>query len=293
MDAGRHHLVNAGLHGVNLLLLVWIIRRLTGEFLPALVAGALFALHPLRVESVAWISERKDVLSTMFWLLSIAAYGFWVKRPKYWKYLLLVLFFALGLLSKAMLVTLPFTLLLLDLWPLRRLEAPNRFNDPAFISNFRGLVWEKIPLFAIAAAFCWVALHTQRSAGAVTDLAALPLPIRVQTALVAYAGYLGKFFWPVNLACVYPHPGSWPWWMVASAVVVLVMMVLPPDPISGTALGRWSSLERAARLSPNRLLWAGRFSPFPARHGRAFEKISNDLRAANLWGKQMSANGQA
>ena len=222
VKAGPHHLVNVGFHVINAILLVWLVCRWTGKLLPALLLGALFALHPLRVESVAWISERKDVLSTMFWLLGLGIYTSWVRRRRLGNYLLLTLCLSLGLFSKAMLVTFPFTLLLLDVWPLRRIEFPNRFSDSGFWRSGRQLVREKLPLFAITAAFCLVALTAQRSAGAVAGFDALPLGVRLQTAVVAYVGYLGKFLWPVNLACIYPHPGAWPWWIVLGSCALLL-----------------------------------------------------------------------
>lgn len=222
VKAGPHHLVNVGFHVINVILLVGLMRRWTGQFLPSLLLGALFALHPLRVESVAWISERKDVLSTMFWLLGLGVYTSWMHRRRWSTYLLLTLCLALGLFSKAMLVTFPGILLLLDVWPLRRIEFPNRFSDSGFWRDVRLLVAEKLPLFVIAVAFCWVALDAQRSAGAVAGFDALPLGVRLQTAVVAYVGYLGKFFWPMNLACIYPHPGGWSWWMVLGSCVLLL-----------------------------------------------------------------------
>ncbi|MES2660579.1 MAG: tetratricopeptide repeat protein [Verrucomicrobiota bacterium] len=222
VKAGQHHLVNVGFHSINVILLVWLVRRWTGQFLPALLLGAVFALHPLRVESVAWISERKDVLSTMFWFLGLGIYTSWVRRPQWGKYLFLAFCLTLGLLSKAMLVTFPFTLLLLDVWPLRRIGFPKSFLDGEFRRNVWQLVREKLPLFGVTATFCWVALYAQRSAGAVAGFDVLPLTVRIQTAVVAYAGYLGKFFWPVNLACIYPHPGSWPWWMILGSSALLL-----------------------------------------------------------------------
>lgn len=222
LNAGAHHLVNIGLHGVNLILLVWLVWRWTEEFLPALLLGALFAMHPLRVESVAWISERKDVLSTLFWLIGLGIYISWVRRPGWGKYLLLSLCLTLGLLSKAMLVTFPLTLLLLDVWPLRRIDFPSHFSVGVCCKKVLPLVREKLPLFGMTAVFCWVALHAQRSAGAVAGLDALPLAVRVQTAVVAYSAYLGKLLWPVNLACIYPHPGAWPWWMVLGCGMLLL-----------------------------------------------------------------------
>lgn len=224
MDPGKHHLVNVILHLINLILLMTLFRLGTGKILPALVFGSLFALHPLRVESVAWISERKDVLSTMFWLAGIGLYGSWARRKSWWKYLLLTLVLTMGLLSKAMLVTFPFALLVLDIWPLGRLGFPKRPRDGIFWKKLRSLIWEKLPWFVLTTVFCVVAIRTQSSAGAVSGFDALPLLVRCQTAIVAYTGYLGKFIWPADLACVYPHPGSWSGWVVAGSLGILAVI---------------------------------------------------------------------
>lgn len=225
LNAGLHHLVNVGLHVLNLILLVGLVCVWTGKYLPAILVGALFALHPLRVESVAWISERKDVLSSAFWLVGLGIYSSWVKRRHWAKFVLLALSLTLGLLSKAMLVTFPFTLLLLDIWPLRRIELSRRFLvDREFWRGLWPLFREKLPLFAITATFCWVALYAQRSADAIADLEILPFTVRIQTAMVAYVSYLDKFFRPLNLACMYPHPGSWPWGLVLGSGLILILI---------------------------------------------------------------------
>lgn len=221
---GPHHWVNVALHAVNSLLLVRLLQRTTGELYFALLVGILFAVHPLRIESVAWISERKDVLSTMFWLLGMGFYVSWVRSRSLLIYGLVMFCLLLGLLSKAMLVTFPFTLLLLDVWPLQRISLSERSPDRKFLVGVRTLVIEKLPLFVITAVFCWVALYAQRSAGAITEMDALSLGVRLQTAVVAYAGYLGKFFYPVGLAAAYPHPRSWAVWTVVGASALILVI---------------------------------------------------------------------
>ncbi len=187
-----HNLTSVALHALNAVLLLVFLARATGRFAPSLAVAALFALHPLRVESVAWVAERKDVLSGCFWMLTLLAYERWVRRGGRLRYGLVLLWLVLGLLSKPMLVTLPFVLLLLDLWPLCRPRGAR-------------LVVEKLPLFALAAASCVATFLVQRAAG-VTHSVGLPLGHRVANALVAYAVYLGKTVWPARLACFYPHP---------------------------------------------------------------------------------------
>ncbi|MBN1788375.1 MAG: tetratricopeptide repeat protein [Sedimentisphaerales bacterium] len=196
-NPGAHHITNLIFHIANTLLLFVVLKQMTSALWPSAFAAALFALHPLHVESVAWISERKDVLSTFFWLLTMWAYVRFVHRPKILRYLLVVVFFALGLMSKPMLVTLPFVLLLLDYWPLRRCQN-NRLGR---------LVLEKIPLFILSAASVVVTFFVQRNWGAVATAASVPLKFRVFNALISYTGYIGKMFWPSRLAPFYPHPG--------------------------------------------------------------------------------------
>jgi Flp pilus assembly protein TadD len=196
MDAGKHHLVNVALHLFNGLLLFVALRKMTGRTWESYFVAALFLVHPLHVESVAWIAERKDVLSTFFWLSAILAYIRYAEYPSVARYSAMALLFTLGLLSKQMLVTLPFTLLLLDFWPLRRHEG----------TTVRDLLVEKIPLFALSAAAGIVAYRVQSSFGAVMRIDFLPLEFRFLNALVAGAGYLQKTVWPAGLAVYYPHP---------------------------------------------------------------------------------------
>ena len=196
--SGGFHLTNVLLHTANTLLLFLILGRLTGMVWRSAVVAALFALHPLHVESVAWVAERKDVLSTLFWMLTLGAYLFYLKRPGLRRYLLVMLALALGLLAKPMLVTLPCVLLLLDHWPLRRWRSA---------ASFRPLVQEKLPLFALVLASCVVTVWAQLHSQAVAPFEALPMTTRLSNALLAYTGYLGKMLWPLYLAAYYPHSG--------------------------------------------------------------------------------------
>jgi protein O-mannosyl-transferase len=202
MNPGLHHLTSLLLHALNAVLLFLLLFRMTGALWRSAFAAALFALHPLHVESVAWIAERKDVLSTLFWLLTTGAWLAYVKSKKPAPYGLMLAFFALGLMAKPMLVTLPFTLLLLDFWPLRRLAFPLRGHS----DDLKKLLWEKAPLFAMAAASGVVTIIAQRSGGAVAALSELPLGERAANAARSYAAYLGKAMWPSPLAAFYPHP---------------------------------------------------------------------------------------
>jgi tetratricopeptide (TPR) repeat protein len=218
-DAGGHHLVNVLFHIANTLLLFAFLRSATGfEWRSAFVA-ALFAWHPLHVESVAWIAERKDVLSAFFWLLTIIAYAQYVELSKVQSpkskvfYALALVFCALALLSKPMAVTLPFTLLLVDVWPLGRIS-----NFKFQISNYRGLLVEKTPFFLLALALCAVTFLAQRGAGAVSPM---EWSSRLGNVPVAYLRYLGKTFWPENLSLVYPYVYHWPAAAIAGSVLLL------------------------------------------------------------------------
>jgi len=215
MHAGGYHLTNLFLHVLNTLLVFMVLRRLTGALWPSAFAAALFGLHPLHVESVAWVTERKDVLSTFFWLLTMLSYGGYVRRPGAGRYLLTFILFVLGMMSKPMLVTLPFALLLLDYWPLGRLEGE------AWKQRFFHLVWEKGPFFVVVMIAAVAAFVTQQAADAVKSLAAIPLGVRLANVLVAYVGYIGKMFWPVRLSFLYPHPGVLPVWQWAGALLIL------------------------------------------------------------------------
>ncbi len=206
-----HHLTSLLLHTANVVLLFLLLGRATRAWVPAGLTAALFAVHPLHVESVAWIAERKDVLSTLFWLLATWGYVDYTKAPSRGRLALVALLMALGLLAKPMLVTLPFTLLLLDLWPLERADV-----------GWKALVVEKLPLFALSSAACAATFLASRAGGAVASTDRFPAPVRVANAIWSYAGYLEKALWPRGLAAFYPHPGpSLPAWKVALAALIL------------------------------------------------------------------------
>ena len=198
-NAGGFRLTNVLLHAANAVLLFLVLRQLTRFEWRSAFAAALFALHPVHVESVAWISERKDVLSAFFFVLVLGAYGRYASHSTLGRYANVVLLFVLGLLAKSMLVTLPLVLLSLDFWPLQRWRR---------ILDLRQLVIEKLPLFAIAAAFSVVMFLAQRSAGSTMAMTLFPLRARIENALVAYDRYLGKLFWPCDLTLPYPFSRS-------------------------------------------------------------------------------------
>jgi hypothetical protein len=193
-----YHVINLVFHVINALLLFIILEQMTHSFWRSVFAAALFAFHPLHVESVAWVSERKDVLSTFFWLLTMWAYLRYVNKPGISRYLWTALFLALGLMSKPMLVTLPFVLLLLDYWPLGRFRGRTAFY----------LIGEKIPFFVLSAASSVVTFLVQRNSMAVVSLNMLPIKFRILNAFVSYTGYIEKMFWPSGLSVFYPHPGQ-------------------------------------------------------------------------------------
>jgi tetratricopeptide (TPR) repeat protein len=206
LNAGRHLYTNLVLHIINSLLLFLALRRMTGAVWRSTFVAALFALHPLHVESVAWIAERKDVLSTFFWMLTLLAYARYTERTEEWgRYLLVIAGLALGLMAKPMLVTLPFVLLLLDYWPLNRLRWKPAEGFRELFTKALPLVREKLPLFALVAASSIVTSFAQQSGGAVKSLNRFPLPVRLSNVAVSYASYIGKMLWPGNLAVYYPY----------------------------------------------------------------------------------------
>lgn len=237
--AGGHHATNVILHITNVLLLFLVLRRMTGTLWRSGLTAALFAWHPSHVESVAWISERKDVLSTLFWLLTMRAYAryaqeFKIKNAKSKIYYSLALgFFALGLMSKPMLVTLPVVLLLMDFWPLKRItkegniERPTskiqrRMSEAISVSWKRALV-EKVPFLILSAAVSAVTVWAQQHAQAVGEQG---LILRLENAVVSYVKYVGEFLWPVKLAVFYPYPETIPAWQVSGAVAILGVMTV-------------------------------------------------------------------
>jgi tetratricopeptide (TPR) repeat protein len=243
--------------------------------------AALFALHPLHVESVAWVAERKDVLSTFFWILTMGAYCYYAERPRLQRYLFVVLFFALGLMSKPMLVTLPFVLLLLDYWPLRRFQqipserkigtavkrdkqkgkkkhtageeakAAEPADSPDQWALLRPLLWEKIPLFALTLLSSIVTYIVQQKEGMVASIDVLPLSTRISNAFISYIMYIGKTIWPSDLALLYPYPKSLPAWQVIGAVFLLIV-------ITTTVI--WK-VRRAPYLATGWLWFAGTLVP--------------------------------
>ncbi len=243
-DADGPHDENVLLHTLNGVLLFWLLQRATGRVGRSAMVAALFALHPINVESVAWISERKNLLSMLFFLLALAAYRWYASKPRVGRYLVVAAFFALGLMAKPQVITLPFVLLLWDYWPLQRFafrqkdsfgvsdevqltKNQQRSSDEERKANseerFLWLLREKLPLFAIAAASAVITVKSQLAVGGIDVDKRMSFSIRLGNAVVSYVQYLGKAFWPTNLALFYPHPGaSLRAWQVLAALAVLL-----------------------------------------------------------------------
>ena len=258
---GWHHLVNVFFHVANTLLLFLILRRMTNALWQSAFVAGLFALHPLHVESVAWVAERKDVLSTLFWMLTMGAYVYYVERPGYKRSLFVLAFFLLGLMSKPMLVTLPFVLLLLDYWPLKRLRTAKAaariaaatpqpasrakkkqksqkqtekttahpkgtVEARALWPEILPLLKEKIPLFVVTMLFCFVTFYAQLRV--VKPMELYPLGLRIANALISYVSYIGKMLWPVKLSVFYPYGGValFSWQPVSAFLVLMVATYL-------------------------------------------------------------------
>jgi Flp pilus assembly protein TadD len=228
LGPGPHHLVNVLLHIASTLLLFGVLQRMTGHAWRSAVVAGLFALHPLHVESVAWAAERKDVLSTLFGMLTLWAYVTYVRRPSRGRYLAALGLFAVGLLAKPMLVTLPFVLLLLDFWPLGRAsgraDVAGGAEDGPLIEGRAALrlVAEKLPFLALTVVSSVVTFLVQQRAGAVAELEGYPMGHRVANAVVSYVAYLGKTFWPTALAIIYPYPPSLPAWSTLGSLALLI-----------------------------------------------------------------------
>jgi protein O-mannosyl-transferase len=217
LDNAGHHRTNLLFHIANVVLLFLVLKRITGRAWPSAFVSGLFAVHPLHVESVAWVAERKEMLCAFFMLLSILAYARYAVKPSARTYVPIILFYVLGLMSKPMLVSLPLLLLLLDYWPLARMEPAG--------ASIAKLVTEKLPLFLLAGVSGIVTFVAQRSGGAVVNLSGYPLGLRLENALVSYVRYMGKMFWPFGLALPYPYPdGGFPIWQVAGASMLLALI---------------------------------------------------------------------
>lgn len=230
LNPAGHHWTNVMLHIANTVLLFFILFMMTGALWQSAFVAALFALHPLHVESVAWISERKDVLSTFLFLLTVAAYYRYVKNPSAKYYILVIVLLSLGLMAKPMLVTIPFVLLLLDFWPLKRFQYQRNFpfksekTSGDAIRSYHRIILEKIPLFIPVVISCTLTFFAQISKGAIKSIGALPLKYRIANAIVSYINYILKAIWPNKLAIFYPHPGNAlpSWQIVAGALLIVV-----------------------------------------------------------------------
>jgi len=216
LHAGGYHLTNLILHILSTLLLFWLFHRMTGALWKSAFVAAFFALHPLHVESVAWVSERKDVLSAFFWMLTLCCYVVYTEKQSIKRYLLVVFSFVLALLSKPMVVTLPIVMILLDYWPLKRFENQNRLSDM--------IVWqlrEKLPLMVLSLLLVVVTFYTP---GDNASYELLPFQARLANAPVAFVTYLVKTFWPHNMAIFYPFPSHIPVWQIAGSVLLIIVV---------------------------------------------------------------------
>jgi len=244
LKPGPPHLVNAMLHALNAALVFLLLQRMTGAFWRSAAVAALFALHPLQVDTVAWVTERKNVLTTFFALLGMLAYVRYARAPRLSRYWPVVLLFALALMAKPALVALPGLLLVLDFWPLRRAACAQRpapspgptATEPSCPTRTIGqLLGEKIPLAALALVASWLTLRAHQGLGMAQGGHGLTFGLRLENAAVSYARYLGKALWPHDLAVLYPHPGKWPEAAVTGSVLLLLAV---------TALVAWQTRRR-------------------------------------------------
>ena len=238
LTPGMHHSTGLILHVASSLLLFLSFKRMTGSLWRSAVVAALFALHPLNVESVAWTAQRKNVLSTFFWMLTILTYVYYSEKHGIYRYLLTLSVFAMGLLAKPMLVTLPFILLLLDYWPLGRFRFgqlgchSTGKNNEAIRSIYREttafrLVLEKVPFLGLSLVSIYLSSSSVQHLGIVISAESVPMKLRIANALISYVSYIGKFFWPKNLAVFYPYPSTLPvWQVVAASSLLLAVSVL-------------------------------------------------------------------
>ncbi len=216
LNPGRHHNVNVLLHGLDAVLVFWVLLRATGYLGRSAMVAGLFALHPINVESVVWIAERKNLLSMLFFLLALAAYRWYAVRPRMDRYLVVALLFAAGLMSKPQVITLPFVLLLWDYWPLQRMFSGSGEDSPGLTPAAteippRKLSWliaEKLPLLALSATSAVITMKAQQAGGAINPLNSYGLPVRLENAVVSYVLYIGKAIWPAHLAAFYPYPAG-------------------------------------------------------------------------------------
>jgi len=251
-DPGGHHLTNVVFHVLNTLMLFLVLNWMTGAMWRSAFVAALFALHPLNVESVTWVSERKNVLSTFFWMLTLLAYKYYTLRPRIRRYVGVCIAFVLGLMAKPMLVTLPFVLMLMDYWPLQRWSLPllNRGESGRKIHT-QQIISEKVPLFLLSALSIYISSKSIQGGDDFTSLQRVPLMLRVENSLVSYAKYMGKMFWPHNLSVYYPFPD-----MVSAGQFIAAAAVL----VALSALAIWG-LKRRPYLTVGWLWFLGCLVP--------------------------------
>lgn len=228
LNPAGHHFTSVLLHSLNVVLLFLFLMWTTQRFGPSLFVAALFAVHPINVESVAWIAERKNVLCTLFFLLTLCFYVRYARKPSWTRYLAVAAFFAAGLASKPMVITLPFVLLLMDYWPLGRIPSHTKNSNTSRTSlSWASLVREKLPLLVMSAASAVITIEAQKSGGAMRSIGQFSFGVRLANAVYAYAMYLWKTLWPTGLAPLYPHPGnSLAIWQVAGATAVLIAITV-------------------------------------------------------------------
>ncbi len=248
LNSGMHHSTNLIFHILNSLLLFFVFNRMTGTLWRSAFVAACFALHPLNVESVAWVAARKNVLSTFFWILTMLSYTLYVERPGLLRYLSVVLCFILGLMAKPMLVTLPFVLLLLDCWPLNRWRLGS--TDFKLSASWQ-LLLEKIPLFVLAFLSIWVSTFSVYRLGVVTSAQIKPFGLRIANALISYVNYLGKILWPADLAFLYPYPLTVSLWQTIGSGFLLL----------GLSAAFLTKPDRAAYLGVGWLWYLGTLVP--------------------------------
>jgi tetratricopeptide (TPR) repeat protein len=235
LDAGKHHLTSLMFHIANSLLLFLVFKLMTGSFCRSAAVAMFFAIHPVNVDTVAWIAERKNVLSTFFWILTMLTYIYYCQQPSFYRYIPILLFFSFGLMTKPMIVTLPCVLLLLDYWPLGRFSH-TRLNGNSFRESVKAalpnsrpftpfqLLLEKIPLFALAALSISLALLSVKDHDNVIPTALVPMMLRIANALVSYVKYIGKMILPMDLAVIYPYPDMVPMWKTIGSLMLLVFI---------------------------------------------------------------------
>jgi len=244
-DPAGHHATSLLLHLLNVVLLFLFLVYVTRSTWRSLLVAALFAVHPINVESVAWVAERKNVLCTLFFLLTLLSYARYARRPNFWRYLLVAFLFALALAAKPMVVTLPFVLLLLDCWPLQRIagwsQPSQAFAAPQL--PLRKIVLEKLPLLALSAGASVITFIAQRKDGSVGSVARFPLPLRLENAIVSYAAYLWKAIWPAHLAVLYPYPSggvaAWKWLLSVLLLIAISGLVWRERTRRGYLIAGW------------------------------------------------------